>query len=111
MRRPGRNQAKGQCKERSHKEVDQVIAHIYGNMPRSNTDSAVKISSYGIPRSDEESEPGARWLSTFDEASNALGHDIGEGVAPPKNAHKPYAKSMVNGMLNTQNRFHIRIMF
>ena len=97
--------------EQSHKEVDQVITHIYRNRPRLNTDSAVKISNYEIPRFDEKPKPGARWVSTFDEASNALRHDIGAILDYPKNAHKPYAKSMVNRILNTQNRFHIGIMF
>ena len=97
--------------ERSHKEVDQVIAHIYENRPKSNTNSAVKINNYEIPRFDEEPEPGARWVSTFEEASNAPGYDKGEVLTSPKNAHKPYTKSTVNGILNIQNWFHIRIMF
>ena len=70
--------------ERSHKEVDQVIAHIYENRPKSNTNSAVKINNCEIPRSDEEPEPGARWVSMFDEAFDTLGNDIGEILTPPK---------------------------
>ena len=89
--------------ERSHKEADQVITHIYRNRPRPNTDSAVKISNYEIPRSDEEPKPGACWVSTFDEASNALGNDIGAVLTSLENAHKPYVKSMVNRILNIQN--------
>ena len=80
-------------------------------MPRSNTNGAVRISNYEIPRSDEEPEPGAHWISTFDEASNEPGHDIRAVLTSPKNARKPYTKSTTNGILNTQDWFHIEIMF
>ena len=89
--------------ERIHKEVDRVIAHIYRNRPRPNTDNVIKISNYEIPRSDEKLQPGACWVSTFNEASNAPGHDMGAVLTSPKNAHKPYTKSMVNGIPSIQN--------
>ena len=82
----------------------------YRNIPRSNTDSAVKISNYEILRPDEEPEPGTCWIPMFDEDSNALGNNIGAVLSPQK-AHEPYTKSTTNGILNIQNWFHIGIMF
>ena len=68
--------------EQSVKEKLIKLLHIYAcsyrNRPRLDIDIAVKISNYEIPELDKGSKPGARWIPTFDGASNALGHDIGE---------------------------------
>ena len=74
----------------------------YRNRPRLDTDIVVKIGNYEIRGLDKGPEPGARWILTFDGASNTLGHDIWAVLTSPKNAHNPYTKLTSNGILNIQ---------
>ena len=39
---------------------------------------------------DEGPEPGARWMLTFDGASNAMGHGVGAVLISPKDGYIPF---------------------
>ena len=58
----------------------------------------------------EGPEPGERWTLTFDGASNAMGHDIGEVLTSPRNTHIPFTSRLCFDCTNNVAEYEACVM-